>query len=85
MEKITFKGEAGEKLELYVMESTRLAGVDYILAANVPTGDGDCYILADRSEADSEEAVYEMVEDENMLDYLVSVFAELMDDVDLEY
>ncbi|MCD8052983.1 MAG: DUF1292 domain-containing protein [Lachnospiraceae bacterium] len=85
MEKITFEGEVGEKLNLYIMESTRLAGVDYILAADVPTGDGDCYILADRSEPDAEEAVYEMVEDEKMLDYLLSVFAELMDDVDFEF
>ena len=84
MEKIIFTGDAGEELELYVLENTRLAGKDYILAADVPVGDGNCYILRDHSKEDSEEAVYEMVEDEKELDYLLSVFAELLDDVDLE-
>lgn len=77
-------GDEGETIELYPMESTRLAGEDYILAADVESGDGSCYILRDRSEAEGEEAVYEIVEDDRLLDSLLSVFAELLDDVDLE-
>ena len=84
MEKITMFGEAGDELELYVLESTRLMGREYILAADTMQGDGTCYILKDTSAGDSEEAVYEIVEDESELDTLLSVFAELLEDVDLE-
>jgi len=83
-DKVTMMGENGELIELYIEESTRLQGKDYILAADVPTGDGECYILEDVSEGEGEEAVYQFVEDEKKLDYLLGVFAELLDDVDLE-
>lgn len=85
MEKLTFQGENGEAIALYVLESTRLGGVDYILATDAESGDGDCYIFKDKSDSADDTAVYEMVEDENELDYLLSVFAELLDDVDLEF
>ena len=84
-EKIIFTGDDGEELELFVMEGTRIGGVDYILAADVETGDGNCYILKDRSEEGDATAIYEIVDDENEMDYLLSVFAELLDDVDLEF
>ena len=83
MEKIIFTGDAGEEIELYVLESTRLAGIDYILASDVEAGDGSCFILKELSAPESEETDYEMVEDDNELDYLLSVFGELLDDVDL--
>lgn len=84
-EKLIFAGDEGENLELYVVEKTRLGGVDYILAADTETGDGSCYILRDRSGASDETAVFEIVEDEDELDNLLSVFAELVDDLDLEF
>lgn len=85
MEQLIFTGENDEKLSLFVLESTRLAGIDYILAADTETGDGTCYILKDVSPAEAAEAVYEMVDDDNELDYLLSVFAELLEDVDLDF
>ena len=85
MEKLTFEGENGETIELYILESTRLGGVDYILAADTENGDGNCYIFKDQSDSADDTAVYEAVEDENELDYLLSVFGELLDDVDLEF
>ncbi len=83
MDKILFTGENGEKTELYVLETTRLQGVDYILASDVEVGDGECYILKDTSAENSEEAVYELVEDDTLLDMLAGIFAELLDDVDI--
>lgn len=83
-EKLIFEGETGEELELFILEGTRIGGVDYILATDVESGDGDCYILKDKSDSAEATAVYEMVDDENEMDYLLSVFAELLDDVDLE-
>ena len=84
MEKIRLEGEGGESVELYLLEHTRLMGENYILASDVEQGDGNCYILRERSADDSSEAVYEWVEDETVLDNLLSVFAELLEDVDLE-
>jgi len=83
--KITLTGDDGETRELYIVESTRISGVDYILAADAESGDGNCYLLKDRSDSEEETAVYEIVEDENEINYLLSVFAELLDDVDLEF
>ena len=64
-EKIILTGEDGEKLELYILEETRIGGMDYILASDVESGDGNCYILKDKSDSADTEAVYEIVEDEN--------------------
>lgn len=85
MDKIKLTGDAGEEIELFVLETTKLAGVDYILCSDVETGDGECYIFKDLSPEGSEEAVYEPVEDEKELDYLLSVFAEQLEDVDLQF
>ena len=85
MDKIVFSGEAGDSIELYVLESTRLGGMDYVLATDKVSGDGDCYILKDVSESESADAVYEMVENEHELEYLASVFAELVEDVDIDF
>ena len=85
MEKIRFKGDLGEEIELYVIDTTKLAGVDYLLASDVEAGDGECYIFKDVSPEGCEEAVYEPVTDDSALDYLLSVFAEQLDDIDLQF
>lgn len=84
-DKVVLTGESGDVWELYVLESTRIAGVDYLLTTEAETGDGDCYILKDVSDSGDEDAVYVPVEDDEELDNLLSVFAELLDDVDLEF
>ena len=85
MEKIRFEGDLGEEIELYVIDTTKLAGEEYLLASDVEAGDGECYIFKDVSPEGSAEAVYEPVTDENALDYLLSVFAEQLDDIDLQF
>ena len=85
MEKIRFKGDLGEEIELYVIDTTKLAGEDYLLASDGEAGDGECYIFKDVSPEGSAEAVYEPVTDEGALDYLLSVFAEQLDDIDLQF
>ena len=84
MEKIILHGET-EDLELFVLDSTRLAGREYLLVTDVEEGDGDCYILEEISEEGSAEAVYRMVDDEALLDNLAGIFGEQMEDVDIEY
>ena len=81
--KIVLTAEDGESLTLYALEETRLSGVDYILAADTEEGDGNCYILKDMSRAEDTEAVYQIVEDDRETEYLLSIFEELLDDVEI--
>ena len=69
-----------QTLEFYVVEETKLNGANYLLVTDAEDDDeeGDCYIL---NESD---ALYEFVEDEDELEGLMKIFAELLDDVDLE-
>lgn len=84
--KITLETEDGERIDLTILEETRLGGMNYILVTDAADDeeDGQCYILKDRSEKDDADAVYEFVEDEDELDYLFSIFSELVADLDLD-
>ena len=84
MEKIRFEGEA-ESVELYVLDSTRLAGKEYLLVSDVAEGDGDCFILEEIPAEEDGVNVYRSVEDEELLDYLAVIFGEQLDDVDIAY
>ncbi len=83
MEKITFTPEGDNAVEFYVLETTRLGGVDYILVTEEPEGDGDAYILKDMSASEAEEAIYEMVEDDEELQAVAQVFENILEDIDL--
>ena len=49
MDKITFISENEEAVEFYVLEETRIGGVDYILVTDSEEGDAECLILKDLS------------------------------------
>ena len=82
MEKILFRSET-EELPLYVLDSTKLAGREFLLVTDVEEGDGDCFILEEISDPASSEAVYQMVEDDTLLDHLANIFAEQTDNIDI--
>lgn len=85
MEKITFIPDAQEEaVEFYVLEETRIGGVNYILVTDSEEGDAECLILKDLSEAEDAEAIYAIVEDENELDSVFGVFEQMLEDVDIE-
>lgn len=84
MDKITFISENEEAVEFYVLEETRIGGVDYILVTDSEEGDAECLILKDLSAAEDADAVYAIVEDENELDSVFGVFEQMLDDVDIE-
>ncbi|MBP3338999.1 MAG: DUF1292 domain-containing protein [Lachnospiraceae bacterium] len=86
-EKITFTvEETGEEVELYVVEETRISGVNYLLVTDSAdeTEDGEAYILKDVSDEADTDAIYEMVEDEEELNAVSKVFGELLEDITLE-
>ena len=72
----------GEKTQFYVIEETRINGINYLLVSESDNEDeeAEAYILKDTSDAASEEAVYEFVEEDSELESVGKVFSELMDD-----
>ena len=83
--KITMTADSGESVDFYVLEETRIGGIDYLLVTDeMDEEDGECYILKDLSGAEDDQAVYEFVENDEELDYLYRIFSELMNDADVE-
>lgn len=84
MEKVIFRApDSEESIAFYVVEQTRINGVDYLLVSVEEDGDSDAFILKDVSTEGDSEAMYEMVESEEELGYISRVFAEILEDVDI--
>ena len=83
LEKITFRPEGEETVEFYVLEQTRSGGHNYILVTDVEEGDGDALILKDMSQDGEEESIYDVVSDDEELEAVSGVFADMLEDVDL--
>ena len=83
LEKITFRPEGDETVEFYVLEQTRIGGHNYILVTDVEEGDGDALILKDMSQDGEEESIYDVVSDDEELEAVSGVFADMLEDVDL--
>ncbi len=83
MEKIIFTPDGEEAVAFYVLEQTRLGGVDYLLVTDSEKEDGEALIMRDISAADEEEALYEIVTDDEELSAVAAVFENMLDDVDL--
>ncbi|MCI8517760.1 MAG: DUF1292 domain-containing protein [Hungatella sp.] len=83
---ITLTTSEGEQVDFYVLEETRISGMNYLLVTDSQEDDeeGECYILKDKSGREEEEAVYEFVDDDDEMDYLFRIFTELMEDMDVD-
>lgn len=87
MEKLTFVTEDQESVDFYIIEETRVIGINYLLVTeseDEEDEEAEAYILKDTSKAEDTEAVYEFVESEEELDAVSRIFAELLEDMDLE-
>ena len=82
MEKIKFRTDDGENVFFYVIEQTRINGMNYILVSDTEEGEGQALILKDLSQDGDEEGVYEIVDSDEELDAVGGVFANMLDDVD---
>lgn len=83
-EKIKFALDEDDFVEFYVLEQTRIGGVDYLLVTDAEKGDGEALILKDTSKDGEEQAVYTIVDDDDELDAVAGVFANMLEDVDLQ-
>ena len=71
MEKVIFTDpDTKEKIEFYVLEETQINGKKFLFVTEEEDGDSEAYILKE-------------IADEN--DDVGKVFAELIDDADIEY
>ena len=84
-DEITFITEDGEEVLFQVLEQTRLGGTDYLLVSTITEDDEDAeaLILKDISKETDEDAVYDIVEDEQELQSVAAIFKELLDDIEL--
>lgn len=84
MEKIRFNlNESDETAEFFVLEQTRVGGVDYILVTDSEEDDAEALILKDLSQDGEQEALYRVVEDDDELEAVAKVFSEMLEDIDL--
>ncbi len=85
MEKITFiDPETKEETAFFVLEETQINGIRYLFVTEEEEDDCDAYILKE-TDAQETDIVYEMVEDDAELQAVGKVFAELIDDADIEF
>ena len=80
---VYFTTDEGEEVPFFVVEETKIAGENYLLVTDSEEDEADAYILREVSENEND-SFYEMVEDEEKINALSKVFAELLDDVDFE-
>ena len=83
MEKVTFQKNENETIEYYILEQTRISGVNYLLVTDVEEGDGEAVILKEISEADEEIGGYTDDLTEEEFEAVVPIFENLLEDVDL--
>lgn len=84
MEKVAFALDNDELVEFFVLEETKINGIKYILVTESEEDEAEAYVLKDMAAEDEAESVYEIVEDENELEMVSVLFAELLEDVDIE-
>ena len=83
MEKIVFQTETEESVEFYVLEQTRIGGIDYILVTDTTEDGAEALILRDMSQPGEEQALYEIVADDEELNAVAAVFENMLEDIEL--
>lgn len=82
-EKIVFNPGQEDSESFYVLEQTRLGGVNYLLVTDTAEGDGEAFIMKDLSGDGEEEGIFQMVSDEEELAAVAGVFENMLEDVEL--
>lgn len=83
-DKIVFTLDDGEEVDLFVVDETRLNGINYLLVTDSEDDEAEAFILKDTSDDSATDAVYEIVEDDVEFNAVAKVFEELLEDIDLE-
>ena len=81
LEKSTFFPEGEDPVDFFVLEQTRIGGINYILVTDFEDGDGEALILKDLSKDGEEESLYAIVSEEEELNAVAGVFENMLEDV----
>lgn len=85
---VPFTTEDGQVVDMYVLEETTLQGIHYILVTeDIDDESEEAFVTIMKEETNDQEdeyAVYDVVENEEELQAVAKVFAELMEDVDFQ-
>ena len=83
-EKIKFVDEEGTELEFSVIEQTRVNNTDYLLVTDSEDDEEEinAFIVKDLSEPEDEDALYEIVEDDDEFERVAKIFDEIVGDFD---
>ena len=84
LEKVIFNPEGEDPVEFFVLEQTTVSGINYILVTDKEEGDSEALILKDVSNREDEEAIYEIVSEDNELQAVADIFESLLDDIAFE-
>ena len=83
MEKVTFQKNEKETVEYYILEQTRISGVNYLLVTDTKEGDGEAVILKEVSAAEDEMGGYTDDLTEEEFEAVVPIFENLLEDIEL--
>lgn len=81
LEKITFNPNGEDPVDFYVLEQTRIGGVNYVLVTDFEEGDGEALILKDISKDGEAESVFTIVSEDDELAAVAGVFESMLEDV----
>ena len=83
MDKVTFQKNETETVEYYILEQTRISGINYLLVTDTEEGDGEAIILKEISKAEDEIGGYTDDLTDKEFEVVVPIFENLLEDVDL--
>ncbi len=85
MDKIAFTLDDGHTtVDFYVLDQTRIGGTNYLLVADFLDEDAEALILKDVAPEDATESIYEIVDDDDHLAAVASVFEDNIGDIVLQ-
>lgn len=84
MEKIVFNPDNDNPVEFFVLEQTTVSGINYILVTDKEEGDSEALIMKEVSNGESEDALYEIVSDDEELKAVADIFESMLDDIEFE-
>lgn len=75
--------ETDENIQFYVVEEVRINNVNYVLVTDSEEDEATAYILKEVSVDENGDSVYEMVSEDDELEYIGRVFDQVLDDIDI--
>lgn len=84
-QKIIFTTSDNEKIEFTVLEQTTINGTNYILVCDSNDAEESDALILKEIQKKGEDIIYDDVVDDIELQAVAKVFAELMDDIDIQF